>query len=88
MYPKEFKMIEIEKNLKRYNLKKKKKNMKIFYIAGPYRADTPREILENIRAAEKVAIYVWKHGNIALCPHLNSRFMDGICAFRFFGRRY
>lgn len=53
--------------------------MKVFYIAGPYRADNPRKILENIRAAEAVAIEVWKSGNVALCPHLNSRFMDGIC---------
>lgn len=55
------------------------KTMKIFYIAGPYRADTPRKILENIRAAEAVAIEVWKSGHVALCPHLNSRFMDSIC---------
>lgn len=53
--------------------------MKVFYIAGPYRADTPRKILENIRAAEAIAIKVWKSGNVALCPHLNSRLMDGIC---------
>ncbi len=53
--------------------------MKVFYIAGPYRADTPRKVLENIRAAEKVAMDVWKSGNIALCPHLNSRLMDGVC---------
>ena len=53
--------------------------MKVFYIAGPYRADTPRKILENIRAAEAIAIEVWKSGNVALCPHLNSRLMDGVC---------
>lgn len=53
--------------------------MKVFYIAGPYRANNPREILENIRAAEAVAIKIWEAGHIALCPHLNSRFMDGIC---------
>lgn len=53
--------------------------MKVFYIAGPYRADTERDVLENIRAAEAVAIEVWKTGHVALCPHLNSRFMGGIC---------
>lgn len=53
--------------------------MKVFYIAGPYRADTERDVLNNIRAAEAVAIKVWKAGHVALCPHLNSRLMGGIC---------
>lgn len=53
--------------------------MKVFYIAGPYRADTERGVLENIRAAEAVAVEVWKAGHVALCPHLNSRLMGGIC---------
>lgn len=53
--------------------------MKVFYIAGPYRADTERGVVENIRAAESVSIEVWEAGHIALCPHLNSRLMGGIC---------
>lgn len=53
--------------------------MKVFYIAGPYRADTERGVIENIRNAEAVAIEVWKAGHVALCPHLNSRLMGGIC---------
>ena len=52
---------------------------KVFYIAGPYRADTERGVVENIRNAEAVAIDVWKAGYVALCPHLNSRLMGGIC---------
>ena len=55
------------------------KTMKVFYIAGPYRANTERGVLNNIRAAEAVAIEVWKAGHVALCPHLNSRLMGGIC---------
>jgi hypothetical protein len=78
MYPEEIKSAAIERCLKAYKASKKEIK-KVFYIAGPYRAENPRKILENIRAAEKVAIDVWKSGNIALCPHLNSRFMDDIC---------
>lgn len=53
--------------------------MRVFYVAGRYRADTEREVLNNIRAAEAVAIEVWKAGYVALCPHLNSRLMSGLC---------
>lgn len=58
--------------------------MKIYYIGGLYRAKTPRKILENIRHAETYAIEVWKTGNAALCPHLNTRLMDGICSDEIF----
>jgi len=51
---------------------------KIFYVAGPYRADTERGVVENIRMAEAVAIEIWKTGHIALCPHLNTRLFGGI----------
>ena len=51
---------------------------KILYVAGPYRAETERGVVENIRAAEAVAIEVWKAGHIALCPHLNTRLFGGI----------
>lgn len=52
--------------------------MKVIYIAGPYRADTERGIVENIRKAEAVAIEVWKAGYVALCPHMNTRLFGGI----------
>lgn len=52
--------------------------MKVCYIAGPYRADTHRGVVENIRAAEAVAIEVWKLGYVALCPHMNSALFSGI----------
>jgi hypothetical protein len=51
---------------------------KLVYVAGPYNADTERGVLENIRRAEGVAIEVWKHGAVAICPHLNTRFFGGI----------
>lgn len=58
--------------------------MQVMYIAGPYRAKTIHGILENIRAAEQVAIKVWQVGAYALCPHLNTSFFDGLVADRVF----
>jgi len=53
--------------------------MKLAYIAGPYRPSNGKTVLENIRAAEQVAIKYWKAGYVVICPHLNSAFFDGIC---------
>jgi hypothetical protein len=52
--------------------------MKVIYVAGPYRAKTTHGVLENIRRAEQVAIEVWRAGHIAICPHMNSAFFDGL----------
>ena len=52
--------------------------MKLIYVAGPYRGRSPSDILANIRRAEATAMSVWRTGNAALCPHLNSAFFDGI----------
>lgn len=49
------------------------------YVAGPYRADTESGVNHNIEAARKVAEHLWSLGHFALCPHLNSAFMGGIC---------
>ena len=53
--------------------------MKLAYIAGPYRADTPSGIVANIRAAEAVAIEYWKKGYAVICPHKNTALFDGLC---------
>lgn len=53
--------------------------MKVIYVAGPYRADTERGVVENIRNAEAVAIKVWRAGYVALTPHLNTRLFGGLC---------
>jgi hypothetical protein len=50
----------------------------IVYVAGPYRARTVAGIARNIARAREVAERVWKAGHVALCPHLNSAFMDGL----------
>ncbi len=52
--------------------------MKVIYIAGKYRGSTPWEVEQNIRAAEEVAARVWAMGMVALCPHANSRHMEGV----------
>ena len=72
-------MSEIEQCLQPRTIKiKKKKKQKVYYVAGAYRTNTIHGTLENIRKAEFVAIEIWKAGHVALCPHLNSRLMDGI----------
>lgn len=52
--------------------------MKLIYIAGPYRAATPWQVEQNIRAAEDVSVRVHKAGMFAVCPHANSRHMEGV----------
>lgn len=44
----------------------------VVYTAGPYRGKDNFEIAENIRRAERLALFVWKMGGVALCPHLNT----------------
>jgi hypothetical protein len=51
----------------------------VVYIAGPYRAPTPWQVLGNVRAAQEVALQVWKLGAVALCPHSNTGLFDGEC---------
>jgi hypothetical protein len=47
------------------------------YISGPYRAPTPFRIQANIRAAQEVALAVWRLGAVAICPHANTALFDG-----------
>jgi hypothetical protein len=49
----------------------------VIYIAGPYRAETPRRVLANIWKAQEAALLVWKSGGVAICPHSNSYLFDG-----------
>lgn len=50
--------------------------MKVVFVAGPYRAETPWEVEENVRDAERWALEIWRHGAAALCPHTNTRYFD------------
>ena len=46
--------------------------MKVIYICGPYRGHR----LANILRARSAALFVWRCGGVALCPHLNTAFFD------------
>ena len=52
--------------------------MRLIYIAGPYRSATPWGVEQNIRAAEDLAVKVHAAGMFAVCPHANSRHMEGV----------
>jgi len=51
--------------------------MQVVYIAGPFRSSNSWQQEQNIRAAEAVALEVWRRGMVALCPHLNTRNFQG-----------
>jgi hypothetical protein len=51
--------------------------MKIIYVAGPYRAKTEWQVLQNVRMAETVALNVWTNGGVAICPHKNTERFGG-----------
>jgi len=53
--------------------------MKVVYVAGPYRGETESDVVRNIRAAEAVAIRIWKMGHAAICPHKNTALFGGLC---------
>jgi hypothetical protein len=50
--------------------------LKLVYIAGPFRAATPWLVEENVRRAERLALDVWKEGAVAMCPHTMNRNFD------------
>ena len=52
--------------------------MRIAYVSGAYRAPTIRQVVQNIRAAEEVAIQLWQFGFAVICPHTNTQLFDGI----------
>lgn len=53
--------------------------MKISYSAGSYTGSNSYEILKNIRRAEKINEWLWSIGYANICPHTNTRFLDGMC---------
>ncbi len=52
-------------------------SMPVVYIAGPYRANSPWLVEQNIRAAETAMRAVVDIGMVPLCPHTMTRYMDG-----------
>ena len=51
----------------------------VIYVAGPYRGKTTNDVLHNIERARAVAEEIWRRGHIAICPHINTAFMGGVC---------
>jgi hypothetical protein len=51
--------------------------MKVLYVAGPYRAASEYQVLQNIREAEAISLELWKMGFAAICPHKNTAFLGG-----------
>lgn len=51
--------------------------VKVVYVIGPLRADTPWGVEQNIREAERAAVQVWRAGLSANCVHSATRFMHG-----------
>lgn len=52
-------------------------NMKLVYIAGPYRAKLQWDLEQNVRAAEAASLDVAKLGAAVYCPHTQSRHLYG-----------
>ena len=53
------------------------KQMKVVYLAGPYRGATEWDVVQNIRRAEALALEVWKLGAACICPHKNTALLGG-----------
>jgi hypothetical protein len=49
----------------------------VVYLAGPFRAPTNWEIVQNVRAAEEVSLQLWALGVAPICPHLNTANYQG-----------
>lgn len=57
--------------------------MKVVYVAGPFRGQTPWDVECNIRKAEEVAFEVARLGAMPLCPHTMTRYFDRQCTDEF-----
>lgn len=52
--------------------------MLMAYVSGKYRDPRgPWYVVQNIRAAEAVALKLWQLGYAVICPHKNTEFLDG-----------
>lgn len=49
----------------------------LVYIVGPFRADTPWEIEQNVRRAEEHGLLIAKLGGVPVIPHTMYRFFQG-----------
>lgn len=49
----------------------------VVFIAAPFRGATAWQVAENVRAAERAALEVWRAGHVAVCPQANSALFHG-----------
>ena len=66
------------KPLEDVGLRHKRKAPPLVYIAGPFRAVNQWEQERNVRMAEELALDVWQMGGVAICPHTNTRYFQGV----------
>jgi hypothetical protein len=52
-------------------------SLPLVYIAGKYRGANAWAIEQNIRAAENMALAVYRVGGVPVCPHTMNRFFQG-----------
>lgn len=51
--------------------------LKLVYIAGPFRGATAWDIAQNVRAAESVGLEVARYGLMPVIPHANTHLFHG-----------
>lgn len=52
--------------------------MQVIAVIGPFRAETAWAIEQHCRAAEAMALKVWRLGAAVICPHMNTRGFHGV----------
>ena len=64
-------------------LQQEENQMKVVYVAGPFRARTPWLIEQNVRKAEEASARVALLGAVPLCPHTMYRHFDKMLPDKF-----
>ncbi len=57
----------------------KVKEIKVVYIAGPFRSKTQWGITQNVRKAEDASLRLWKLGFAVICPHAMTQHFHNEC---------
>ena len=60
------------------------RDIKVIYVAGPFRAETAWGIEQNVRRAEEHALHLIKaFGLMPIIPHANTRYFHGLASDSF-----
>ena len=57
--------------------------MKLIYVAGPFRGETPWDVEQNIRNAEEIGLELAEQGWVPVIPHTMYRYFDKRCSDEF-----